>query len=102
MPFRENALAEVQAAQGSECLKIVRDCPVSSIRPDGTDIYMSDISLGRYLGDEPLDAEMPGWEKLSKGENAVLEVGDPMIMWTIGGKSCSARLKMPHWICSDY
>ncbi|KAF9055983.1 hypothetical protein BJ165DRAFT_1521938 [Panaeolus papilionaceus] len=45
---------------------------------------MSDISLGRYLGDEPLDAEMPGWEKLSKGENAVLEVGDPMIMWTIG------------------
>ncbi|KAF9055982.1 hypothetical protein BJ165DRAFT_1398744 [Panaeolus papilionaceus] len=87
LPACNKALAELNIAQGSDILKTVNDCPLASIREiqeDGTDVYIGNLQIDRCFNDELLDAELPGWEKLSKKAIEELEVGDTRIIWTIG------------------
>lgn len=67
-------------------LKAVGTCPVQHIRevlPDGTEIYLGDITIRRAGMEEVLD---PDERKKATEENNAKEVGDPSIVWTFGGK----------------
>lgn len=71
-------------------LKVVGECPVRAIREvqdDGTDIYIGDIGISRCSYGELIDLNGVDWENASKRKevNDSLEVGDPRILWAIGG-----------------
>ena len=72
-------------------LKVVGDFPVRSIREvqeDGTDIYIGDIGILRCGHGELMDlVNGVDWENASERQkfNYSLELGDPRILWTIGG-----------------
>ncbi|KAI6153793.1 hypothetical protein BKA82DRAFT_4094071 [Pisolithus tinctorius] len=65
-------------------LKLVGGCPVRHIRevlPDGTDVYLGDIDIGRAPFEEILDPE----ERRKQVEiNESKPLGDPSIVWTFG------------------
>lgn len=61
-------------------LKLVEHCPVRIIRevkPDGEEVFLGDCDIHRCLLDE-LDGE-------PMEENASKPLGDPSIIWTVGG-----------------
>lgn len=65
-------------------LKLVGGCPVRHIRevlPDGTDIYLGDIGIGRAPMEEEVD---PDERKRAVEANEGKAVGDPTIVWTFG------------------
>ena len=73
-------------------LKFVAEFPVRAIREvqeDGTDIYIGDIGISRCSHGELMDLNGPGvdWENASerKKVNDSFELGDPRILWAIGG-----------------
>ncbi|KAI6047834.1 acyl-CoA N-acyltransferase [Pisolithus marmoratus] len=65
-------------------LKVVGGCPVRHIRevlPDGTDVYLGDISIGRALFEGIINPE----ERRKQVEiNESKAVGDPSIVWMFG------------------
>lgn len=64
---------------------IVDGCPVQYIRevqPDGTELFLGDVSVTRSGWPEVIDEDLR--EKLTK-ENLEKPVGDPSIVWTMGG-----------------
>ena len=71
-------------------LKVVGECPVRAIREvqeDGSDIYIGDIGISRCKYGELIVLHGMEWENgpESKEVNDSLEVGDPRILWAIGG-----------------
>ncbi|KAF9245907.1 GNAT domain-containing protein [Melanogaster broomeanus] len=65
-------------------LKLVGGCPVRHIRevlPDGTDVYLGDIGIGRAQLEEVVDPEE---RKRAVEENNGKDVGDPSIVWSFG------------------
>ena len=86
-------LAELEAARGVKDLITVGECPVRAIREieeDGQDVYLGDIGISRCLEERLLvlpDREASE-EKMKEyiDLNSRREVGDPDIIWTIGGK----------------
>ena len=78
---------------------VVDGCPVQNIREvqsDGTDLFLGDLSVRRNYWIEVEDVDLR--EKMTK-ENTEKPVGDPSIVWTLGGMLQSAveRLKS----CTD-
>lgn len=71
--------------------KIVDSCPIRSIREvkaDGTDIYLGDLGFRRFDYQDMNDAmeeEMLVKQRLID-ENMAKVVGDPTIVWTVGGE----------------
>lgn len=66
---------------------VVDGCPVQHIRevqPDGTELFLGDLSVFRNGWLEVEDKDLR--EKMTK-ENLEKPVGDPSIVWTIGGVS---------------
>lgn len=66
-------------------LKLVGGYPVRHIRevlPDGTEVYLGDIGIGRAQLEEVLDPED---RKRAVEENNSKPIGDPSIVWTFGG-----------------
>ena len=64
---------------------MVDGCPVQHIRevrPDGTDLFLGDLSVSRNGWPEVTDKELR--EKMTK-ENSERPVGDLGIVWTLGG-----------------
>ncbi|KAL4070741.1 hypothetical protein J3A83DRAFT_3255875 [Scleroderma citrinum] len=64
--------------------KLVGGCPVRHIReilPDGTDIYLGDIAIGRAQLEEVID---PAERKNHVEINVNKPLGDPSIIWTFG------------------
>ena len=64
---------------------MVDGCPVQHIRevrPDGTDLFLGDLSVSRNGWPEVTDEELR--ENMTK-ENLDKPVGDPSIVWTLGG-----------------
>lgn len=60
----------------------VGGCPVRSIREvqeDGTEVFIGDIGIDREDPDGP-------WVDAENAENMNKRVGDPTIMWSIGGR----------------
>lgn len=79
-------------------LKVVGEWPVRAIREvqdDNTDVYIGDIGIVRCNQGELIGLNGVDWENASKrkDENDALEVGDPRILWSIGGMC--ACLKRP-------
>ena len=65
---------------------LVSGCPVRSIRevrPDGSDAYLGDVEIRRNSFFEVGDREERA--RLVE-ENNVKQLGDPTIVWTIGGQ----------------
>lgn len=66
-------------------LKLVSGCPVNILRelqPDGTEVYLGDISFTRCRWSEVKD------DVLREGlvqENEARKAGDPAIVWELGG-----------------
>jgi len=78
---------------------VVDGCPVQHIRevqPDGTDLFLGDLSVTRNGWLEVTDRVLR--EKMTK-ENLEKPVGDPSIVWTLGGMSRSA-VERPR-LCTD-
>ena len=72
-------------------LKVVGDFPVRAIREvqeDGTDLYIGDIGISRCAYGELIGLNGVDWENASvrKKINDSLDLGDPSILWAIGGK----------------
>lgn len=68
-------------AEGNQ---FVNGCPVRSIREvqeDGSDVFIGDIGIMREFPDSP-------WIFGKEPDNGTKEVGDPTILWTIGGNLC--------------
>jgi hypothetical protein len=64
---------------------VVDGCPVQHIRevqPDGTELYLGDLSVSRNAWVEVEDKDLRA--RLTK-ENMEKPVGDPSIVWTLGG-----------------
>jgi len=64
---------------------VVDGCPVQHIRevqPDGTELYLGDLSVPRNGWLEVEDKDLRA--RMAK-ENLEKPVGDPSIVWTIGG-----------------
>ena len=69
---------------------VVDGCPVQHIRevqPDGTDLFLGDLSVSRYGWPEVTKEELR--ENMTK-ENLEKSGGDPSITWTFGGVLYSA------------
>lgn len=71
-------------------LKVAAEFPVRAIREvqeDGTDLYIGDIGISRCGYGELMDLNRVDWENASerKKVNDSLELGDPRILWAIGG-----------------
>jgi len=69
---------------------VVDGCPVQHIREvrsDGTDLFLGDLSVSRNGWPEVTDEELR--ENMTK-ENLEKPVGDPSIVWTLGGMFQSA------------
>jgi len=74
---------------------VVDGCPVQHIRevqPDGTELYLGDLSVSRNVW---LEVEDRGLRARMTKENWEKPVGDPSIVWTIGGvlkcgRACAA------------
>jgi hypothetical protein len=65
---------------------LVSGCPVRSIRevqPDGSDVYLGDVEIRRHIFEEIGDLDRRA--RLVEINNAK-EVGDPTIVWSIGGQ----------------
>jgi len=78
---------------------VVDGCPVQHIREvrsDGTDSFLGDLSVRRNDWLEVEDEELR--EKMTK-ENSERPVGDPSIVWTLGGMLQSAV--EPPQTCTD-
>jgi len=70
---------------------VVDGCPVQHIRevqPDGTELYLGDLSVSRNSWIEVEDKDLRA--RMMK-ENMEKPVGDPGIVWTIGGVSKRGR-----------
>lgn len=87
-----HALGEAEA-QGNEEPIFVNGCPIRALREvqdDGTDLYLGDIFIHRCIRfDDLRDAEQ---EKLRAKENMALPIGDPNIIWDVGGAAIRAVL----------
>lgn len=83
----EDILAELREEDQSNPdgpFKLVGGCPVRHIRevlPDGTDIYLGDIAIGRAPMEQVVDPEE---RKRAVEGNEGKAVGDPTIVWTFG------------------
>ena len=78
---------------------VVDGCPVQHIREvrsDGTDLFLGDLSVKRNSWLEVADKELR--ERMAK-ENTEKPVGDPGIVWTLGGVLQSA-VERPQ-LCTD-
>ena len=69
---------------------VVGESPVRAIREvqeDGTDVYIGDIGISRCNHGELMNLKGVDWENASERKkiNDSLELGDPRILWTIGG-----------------
>ena len=72
-------------------LKVVGEFPVRAIREvqeDGTEVYIGDIGISRCSYGELMDLNRVDWEHASERKtiNDSLDLGDPSILWSIGGK----------------
>lgn len=89
----EDLLKQLEDARDQPELIIVENCPVRAIREvreDGTDTYIGDIGFMRCMFGELLGTDgVFDWEnkKLKEEENNKLIIGDPNIIWSIGGTS---------------
>ena len=78
---------------------VVDGCPVQHIREvqsDGTDLFLGDLLVRRNDWIEVEDKELR--EKMTK-ENSERPVGDPSIVWTLGGMLQSAVERLQS--CTD-
>ena len=71
-------------------VKVVGEFPVRAIREvqeDGTDLYIGDIGISRCGYGELISLNGVDWENASERKriNDSLELGDPRILWAIGG-----------------
>lgn len=77
-------LKEEDASNPDGPPKLVDGCPVRHLRevlPDGTDIYLGDIGIGRAQLQEVID---PVERKKQVDINANKPLGDPSIIWMFG------------------
>lgn len=92
-PRSDAVLAELEAARDQKELIIVRTSPVQSIREvldNGEDVYLGDISFirladGKLLGTPGVEVTTEDAPRYA-AENAERAVGDPDIIWSVGGK----------------
>lgn len=81
-----NILREADV-QGKEELVFVDACPVRALREvqeDGTDLYIGDLFIHRC--ERFYDLRDSEQERIRAKQNAELPVGDPGIIWDVGGK----------------
>jgi len=79
-------LKEEEASNPDGPPKLVDGCPVRHLRevlPDGTDMYLGDIGIGRAQLEEVLD---PVERKKQVEINRSKPRGDPSIIWTFGSR----------------
>lgn len=91
VPAATKFFEDMEHFKDDSTLKVVGDFPVRAIREvqeDGTDIYIGDIGISRCGYGELMNLNGVDWENASKRKktNDSLDVGDPSIIWSIGGK----------------
>ena len=78
-------------------MTVVDGCPVQHIREvqsDGTELFLGDLTVSRCRWSEVEDEDLRA--KMAK-ENGEKPVGDPAIVWSIGGASKRSRTcAVPH------
>jgi RimJ/RimL family protein N-acetyltransferase len=85
-------LQYLKDAQGSESLVTARGSPACSLREvnqDGTDQFIGNISLVRCFHGELMNTGSVDFEHADQNvaQNNQLDIGDPRIVWSIGGPS---------------
>ena len=92
VPAATKFFEDMEGFKDDATLKVVGEFPVRAIREvqeDGTDIYIGDIGISRCVYGE-LMSNLHGvdWENASERKriNDSLDLGDPSILWSIGGK----------------
>ena len=92
VPAATKFFENMEAFKDDATPRIVGDFPVRAIREvqeDGTDVYIGDIGISRCSYGELMDLNgVPvDWENASERKefNDSLELGDPRILWAIGG-----------------
>lgn len=81
----------LDGAKDNPVLIAVGGCPVRCIREvneDGTDTFIGDIGMFRCMNGELMTPDgVVDWENKQsrQDENDNIEVGDPKILWSIGG-----------------
>lgn len=83
---------------------VVDGCPVRHLRemqPNGTELFLEDLSVGRHRWFEVADEDLR--ERVTK-EGSEKPVGDPGIVWTLGGvwRSAAEISAIPLWHSADY
>lgn len=60
---------------------------IREVKEDGTDIFLGSIAITRCTFPELIDTDSVDWEHKEEkaAANEKLEVGDPNIIWSIGG-----------------
>ena len=91
VPAATKFFEDMEEFKDDSTLKVVGEFPVRAIREvqdDGTDIYIGDIGISRCGYGELMDLNGVDWENASERKkiNDSLDLGDPNILWSIGGK----------------
>ena len=90
VPAATKFFEEMENFRDDATLKVVGELPVRAIREvqeDGTDLYIGDIGISRCGYGELIGLNGVDWENASERKriNDSLELGDPRILWAIGG-----------------
>jgi len=84
-------LQQLEDAKDNPIPITVGDCPVRSLREvkdDGTDIYIGDLEVCRCMHGELMGQGAVDWanKEALEAENNSISVGDPSIIWSMGGR----------------
>jgi RimJ/RimL family protein N-acetyltransferase len=81
----DDVLAKLEESRNETILRVTEHCPVRSIREvadDGSDVYLGDVGFERCRWLEIQDTEE---RKRKVDENQAKVLGEPTIVWSIGG-----------------
>jgi len=106
-PIRDSFFQELKDAQGSETLKLVNGAPIGYIREvkeDGSDVFIGNISIVRCAHGELMNTDNVDWERAAqnKADNEKIELGDPNIIWSIGGEFVVILVALKDSRTADY
>jgi hypothetical protein len=100
----EAVLRGLEEAEVTPDLIVVNECPVRAIREvmeNGEDVYLGDIAIDRWTDGRVLtvsagvQAEEEEMARYAE-RNIRRMVGDPKIVWHLGGMSQNASLNIPY------
>lgn len=110
-PLLDGFLQDLKDVQGAESLISARGAPICSLREvhdDGIDTFIGTLSIMRCFHGELMNTATVDFERAEQNisENDSLEVGDPNIVWSIGGLFFNPHAWSDYgyelWLLTDY